>query len=312
VKEQRIIEVNSALLNGQADYLPLVVESFLTDRRVQGAAAGTLQFYGAKLKLFTDYCEAQALRQISELTPDFLRRFMLYLSEGHNAGGKHAAFRSLRACLHWVEDEEIMGEGWKNPIRKLKAPKVEIEPIVPVSLEDVTALVGACEHGTFTGERDKAIFLALLDTGARAKELCSMNLEDMDLATGAIMITKGKGSKPRIVFIGQRTRRAVRAYLRQRKDNSPALWITRLGERLSYYALRDLMRRRAKDAGVENPSPHDFRRAFALQMLRNGADIFALQKLMGHADLQILRRYLAQTDDDMRLAHDKGGPVDNM
>ena len=47
-------------------------------------------------------------------------------------------------------------------------------------------------------------------------------------------------------------------------------------------------------------------------MLRNGADIFALQKLMGHADLQILRRYLAQTDDDMRLAHDKGGPVDRM
>jgi integrase len=51
------------------------------------------------------------------------------------------------------------------------------------------------------------------------------------------------------------------------------------------------------------PTPHDFRRAFALIMLRNGVDIFALQKLMGHSDLHVLRHYLAQTDADVHTAH---------
>jgi site-specific recombinase XerD len=72
-----------------------------------------------------------------------------------------------------------------------------------------------------------------------------------------------------------------------------------------------LLRRRADLVGLESiPTPHDFRRAYALIMLCNGVDIFALQKLMGHSDLQILRRYLAQTDEDIHTAHMRGSPVD--
>ena len=71
------------------------------------------------------------------------------------------------------------------------------------------------------------------------------------------------------------------------------------------------MRRRASQVGIETPSLHSFRRAFALNMLRAGVDIFSLQKLMGHADLQVLRRYLAQTDEDTLEAHRRGGQVDN-
>jgi integrase/recombinase XerD len=72
-----------------------------------------------------------------------------------------------------------------------------------------------------------------------------------------------------------------------------------------------LLRRRADLVGLESiPTPHDFRCAFALIMLRNGVDIFALQKLMGHSDLQVLRHYLAQTDADVHTAHMRGSPVD--
>lgn len=80
---------------------------------------------------------------------------------------------------------------------------------------------------------------------------------------------------------------------------------------MTYTALRGLLRRRAYAAGPRQiPTPHDFRRAFALIMLRNGVDVFALQKLMGHSDLQVLRRYLAQTDQDIQIAHMRGSPVD--
>jgi len=65
-------------------------------------------------------------------------------------------------------------------------------------------------------------------------------------------------------------------------------------------------------ASVAGRHSHSFRRAFALNMLRAGVDIFSLQKLMGHADLQIPRRYLAQTTEDIQLEHRAGSPVDNM
>ncbi len=112
--------------------------------------------------------------------------------------------------------------------------------------------------------------------------------------------------------MGRKTRRIIRSYLRTRHDQSPALFVSKDGERLTYDGLRQLLERRAKLAKLGNkPTLHGFRRAFALNMLRSGVDIFVLQRLMGHADLQVLRRYLAQNDQDNQFAHMRGSPVDN-
>jgi site-specific recombinase XerD len=94
--------------------------------------------------------------------------------------------------------------------------------------------------------------------------------------------------------------------------STKALCVSAHGERMTYAALRTALRRRAQLAGLDEiPTPHAFRRAFALVMLRNGVDVFALQKLMGHSDLQVLRRSLAQTDEDIQTAHMRGSPVDD-
>ena len=295
----------------QQDYLPILVESFLIDRRSQGLSPDTIEFSTKKLQYFQKYCERQALTQISQLTSDFIRKYLLELSETHNPGGMHACFRPLRTMLYWIEEEEIMPTGWKNPIRRVKAPKLPTDPIEPVQIEEIHQLLKTCQSN-YAGARDTAMMLGLLDTGARAREFLNINLEDVDMATGAVMIRQGKGRKPRMVFLGRKTIRAIRGYLRYRHDNYPALWVSIRGERMTYAALRCLLRRRAEKIGMKSiPTPHDFRRAFALVMLRNGVDIFALQKLMGHSDLQILRRYLAQTDQDIHTAHMRGSPVDS-
>ena len=299
------------IILSQQDYLAILIESFLIDRRSQGLSPETIDFYAKKLKYFLKYCEGQALTQLSQLTTDLIRRYVLELSETHNPGGVHACFRPLRTLLYWVEDEEIMPQGWKNPIRRVKAPKLPTEPIEPIHIEDINSLLKTCKSN-YSGVRDKAMMLGLLDTGARAKEFLNINLEDVELATGSVLIRQGKGRKPRMVFLGRKTIRAIRAYLRSRRDNNPALWVSIHGDRMTYAALRCLLRRRAYLVGLnEIPTPHDFRRAFALVMLRSGVDIFALQKLMGHSDLQVLRRYLAQTDQDIHTAHMRGSPVDN-
>jgi site-specific recombinase XerD len=293
------------------DYLASLAEAFLLDRRTQGLSLATVKFYRDKLDQFLEYCESQALTQVGEITPDFLRRFVLAYAETHNPGGVHAAFRTVRAFLYWIENEEIMPPEWKNPIRKVKAPKVGLDPISPVSLEEVAAMIATCQGGTFPGDRDKAVLLFLLDTGLRAKEFYNLDLSDLELASGAVLVRAGKGHKPRTVFIGRRTRRAIRAYFRQRQDNSPALWVSVFGDRFRYTTLREILRRRAKLSGIPTPSPHDFRRACALGMLRNGGDLISIQRILGHSGLSVLSRYLAQNAGDLGIVHEKTGVVDN-
>jgi site-specific recombinase XerD len=305
VKNQRIITKFS-----QDTFLLSWINGFLLDRKAQNMSKGTLIFYQKKLKLFTDYCNAQVITQITEITPEIIRLYLVYLEEkGHNPGGVNAAFRTLRTFLYWWE-QEVEPAGWLNPIRKAKPPKVPLELLEPVSLEEISTIIDTCDK-TFNGLRDKAIILGLLDTGARADEFLGMKLDDLNLVTGEILIRQGKGRKFRTVFFGKTSRRALRAYLKSRTDISNFLWVSQNGEQLSYWGLREIIRRRSLKASIKTPSLHSFRRSFAINMLRAGVDVFSLQKLMGHADLQVLRRYLAQTTDDIAQAHRIGSPVDN-
>jgi Site-specific recombinase XerD len=139
-----------------------------------------------------------------------------------------------------------------------------------------------------------------------------MDIDDLDLTIGQAIIRRGKGGKPRMVWFGKKTRKALRSYIRERSDKCQALWVTNNGTRLTYWGLNQLLRRRSVEAKIDKPGLHDFRRAFALNCLRGGMDVYSLQRLMGHSDLQVLRRYLAQTDDDVREAHAKAGPVDDL
>jgi site-specific recombinase XerD len=173
-------------------------------------------------------------------------------------------------------------------------------------------MLATCTRGTFTGDRDKALLLALLDSGCRASEFTALDVGDVNLSTGSVIIRKGKGNKSRVTFLGVKVRRELGRYLRARHDECPALWVGRDGQRLTYAGLRQVVRRRAIAAGVPVPSLHSFRRAFALACLRGGMDVYSLQRLMGHADLSVLRRYLAQTESDLQTAHVKAGPVDRL
>ena len=96
----------------QDTHLLTWIEAFLVDRKAQGLSQGTITFYHNKLKLFTDYCEGQLITQITELDPNQIRWYLLYLEEkGHNPGGVHAAYRSLRTFLYWWEDK-VKFDGW--------------------------------------------------------------------------------------------------------------------------------------------------------------------------------------------------------
>ena len=137
---------------------------------------------------------------------------------------------------------------------------------------------------------------------------------NVDLGTGAVVVRRGKGSKQRLVFLGTRAMKALVRYLRHRgclADEAP-LWATTGGGRsLTYSGLRDILRRRARDARVPAPTLHAFGRAFALLALQAGADIYGLQSMMGHSSLHVLRRYLKQSGEHLLRVHRRSSPVDH-
>lgn len=283
------------------------VVAFLTDCAARRLSHHTIRIYRTQLDAFCAWTPKSA----GELTPADVRAYFARLQEGHNAGGVHQAYRVLKTFFRWLAAEGVLSA---SPMERIRSPKLSAEPLDPVPLDDLRAMLTTCERKTHAGDRDRAILLALLDSGCRASEFVALNLVDLDMTTGALIVRHGKGDKRRVVFLSAKTRREVVRYLRYRPDAGPnaPLFATMAGGRLTYSGLRQIIRRRAEMAGVKAPGLHSFRRAFALMSLRAGIDLVSLQRLMGHADLSILRRYLQQTEDDLRAAHERSAPVDRL
>ncbi len=286
------------------------VKSFLIERRSRHLSPKTVAFYKDMLDDWLDWMHKQNARTMGDITSDGIRKYMLFLEEtGHKPGGIHCHFRAVKVfCRFWEEETE---GAYRSPTNRVKPPKVVIKPLPGVKVEDVIRMVNSVE-GRWA-DRDAAILMSLLDTGARRAEFCNMDIGDINVDEGVIHIRGGKGDKDRWVFVGRRARRAIRKYLRLRDGYKPTdpLWVNDYGERLKPDGLRQLVRRRARAAGVPEPGLHDFRRAFALQMHRNGVDNITLSRQMGHSGLEVLKRYLDQNEDDLHRAHERSSPVDN-
>jgi len=286
------------------------IQAFLIDCQSRSLSPRTVEFYGEELNFFRLYLLGQGAADLSSVTSNSIRAYLASLSARRTAGGIHAAYRSIRTFLRWCAREYEMGE-LLHLIERIKGPKRPQELLEPLDQNVFTALLATCERD-WLGDRDRAIFMALLDTGCRANEFLAIDREDVDLAAGSVIIRHGKGNKHRVTFMGKRTLKDVMRYLRRRDDTADPLWISAEGTRLTYDGLRSMVTRRSRRAGVGAPSLHSFRRSFALLCLRNHMDVYSLQKLMGHADLTVLRRYLAQTSEDLQEAHARASPVDRL
>ncbi len=256
------------------------------------------------------FCLESDVNRIGGIHADLIRHFLIVLAErNHSPAGVHCYYRAVKTFLKWYE-RETEPENWHNPINKVKALIIPLEPLDPVSIDTIKSLLATCKWGKITDARDKASLMLLLDTGVRLTEFLSLNIEDVNPIIGTILIRSGKGRKPRNVYLGEKSRQTLRRYMKKREDHNPALWVSKSGERLSETGLRMMLRRRAAEAGVPVPSPHDFRRAFAIERWRAGVDILSISRLMGHTSLQVMNRYLKQMGADLELVARQSSPVD--
>ncbi len=288
-----------------------LIAAFLLERKSRGLQPRSIEFYKMHLKYFSTWAGA-SVTQLDQLTPALIRGYLLHLEEtGHKPNYAHGFYRTIRAFFKWLEFEDLITQQL-NPMRKVKAPKVPTEPLEPIPLDNIRSMIATCKGGGFTAERDKSIILTLLDSGCRASELLSINLSDTNLLTGDILIRRGKGSRPRTVFVGKVTRRALRAYVKLRRDDCLALFVTDEGSRITYDGLRAIMTRRAQLAGIDPPALHGFRRSFTIFMLRAHIDPISISRLLGHGDMQQILKYAKQNADDLRDAHARASPGDEL
>jgi len=292
-------------------------ELFLTDCRVRGLAPKTLAFYDFQLHQAITWLTGQGIEVLGAVTVHHLRAYVLSLAtRGLAPASQHAGARSLRCWLRWCEGEGLLPG--KNPAARLRMPKTSKTMRPALSRDELIAIIHAAQR-TQTPERDTAIVLVLVDSGLRASELCALTWADVNLISGRVFVRSGKGAKDRWVFLGPTACGALAAYRETVTDSQPEDPVfSRSNNRfsggaLNYDGLKMLLRRLGAAAGVPGCHAHSFRRAFAVAMLRDGADLVRLARILGHADLTMLQRhYLPLCADDLADAHRVHSPVEHL
>jgi len=278
------------------------LSDFLLARTSALRSPRTVAYYSETLRPFLAYLEGEGVIDPRQMEVRHVRAFLAGEAKRVAPGTVHASARAIRAWVRFLERD-----GYLEHAPRFDMPRVPQKPQPVLSPEDVRLLLAAC-----TSERDRALVLFLLDTGARRAEAQSVDWGDVNLETGVVRLRTTKGERPRVVILGARSRRAI---LRHRRSVPHAerdpLWQTADGLRLSYAGLREVLRRAGDRAGVK-VTPHALRRTFATLALRGGMNLLHLAALMGHADLTMLRRYAVVVEEDLRRAHEASGPVDSL
>jgi integrase/recombinase XerD len=183
-------------------------------------------------------------------------------------------------------------------------------------LSDVEKLLAtAAAGGTTLALRDAALLELLYGTGARISEAVGLDVDDLDLESGAVRL-RGKGSKERVVPLGSYASDACGAYLTRARPGlatvgkaTPAVFLNARGGRLSRQSAWTVLTRTASRAGLTVAvSPHTLRHSFATHLLDGGADVRVVQELLGHSSVTTTQIYTLVTVDRLREVYATAHP----
>ncbi len=287
----------------------LQVERFLTRLRAsKNCSMHTLRAYRGDLEAF--------VAKFPELPPAdmdraHVRRWLADLQSGTLA--RATVLRRASSLRSFVKFLRAEGELARDPFLGVPLPKrARPLPKFLTEAEMEQVLAAAAPPGP-AGERDRALVELLYSSGLRLTEAATLNVGDLDFLSGTARVF-GKGSKERIVPVGDAALRSLRAYLRSRGDpgDGEPLFVNLRGERLSsdgvMFAVRRWVRRSAL---LKKVTPHVFRHSFATHLLNHGCSIREVQEMLGHADLNTTQVYthvsLARLQEVYKDAHPRGG-----
>jgi len=285
----------------------------------------TLRVYQFDLEHFDRFlsCEDPPVAQYEEVTKPVLEHYLISL-QNYSVKTIKRKFACLRSLFHYLEYEDKIDRNpfarfqlnVREPYRLRTTMNLEeIEKFLAVAYEEkpgslpeqpgaVTARPWKITSEEYIWIRDIAILELLFTGGLRVSELCGLALSDINLKYNAITI-HGKGNKERLIYLeNAEVIRALNSYLFQRinaRIDHPYLFITKFGQMLSTQAVRNLVTKYTRLAGIKkNITPHVFRHTFATLLLEEGVDIKYIQDFLGHSSITTTQIYLHTTNRQKR------------
>lgn len=276
----------------------------------RGLAKASLSSYGADLRGLAGWL---VTRKDSLATADRGALFA-YLAARHGSGMKPRSGARLVSTLKqfyaWVAEQGMRTD---DPAMDLATPKLPRALPKAMTETEVESLLRAPDLDTPLGLRDKAMLELLYASGLRVSELVNLRGEQLSLAQGVLRV-RGKGSKERLVPLGDEAQHWIENYLRDARPllhprPEPALFITQRGGPMTRQAFWVLIKRYAVIAGVRSSlSPHTLRHSFATHLLNHGADLRVVQLLLGHCDLSTTQIYTHVAREGLKRLHARHHP----
>jgi site-specific recombinase XerD len=293
--------------------LQSLLEDWRRHLRAKNRSPATIDSYLIVGRAFADYLTQHGMpTDAGVIAREHIEAYLVELMERLSPATAAKHYRSLQQLFRWlVEDGEIP----RSPMERMSPPAVPEQPVPVITEDELTRLLSVCSGNTFEHRRDAAIIRLFLDTGMRAGELIGMAVTDLDFDHD-VAVVMGKGRRSRAAPFGAKTADCLRRYLRARARHPlasrPELWLGKKGA-MTDSGVRQMLERRAADAGVENLHPHRFRHTFAHRWLAEGGQEQDLMRLAGWRSREMLGRYGASAADQRaRDAHRKLGLGDRL
>jgi integrase/recombinase XerC len=226
-------------------------------------------------------------------------------SMGRKLAALKGFFRYLVAARH-IE---------KDPLLLIHSPKQEKPLPHFLSVDEVFQLLGGIKVNSSLDVRDRAILEVFYSTGIRVSELVGLNWSDVDFQLG-IMRVVGKGSKERIVPVGEVALQSLRDYTRETREKwelpctgENPVFLNNRGKRITTRSVARVVEKHLRETGITvKMGPHGLRHSFATHLLNSGADLRVIQELLGHASLSTTQRYTHLNLDQLTAVYDKAHP----
>jgi integrase/recombinase XerD len=236
--------------------------------------------------------------------------YLLHIADRLGPRSRARRLSAVKGFYAFLEEENYV-KG--SPAASLESPALPRSVPKALGEEDVQRLVAAPDPSTPLGLRNRAMFELMYAGGLRVSELLDLSLGGLNLDEGFIR-ARGKGSKDRLIPVGDLAAFFVRRYLQEarpglaRGRERPWVFLNSRGGRMSRQYFWRLVSREAQALGLGRVSPHCLRHSFATHLVEGGADLRAVQLMLGHRGLGTTEKYLKTGSRRLKKVHEKSHP----